>query len=158
MSKTVFIEKWLIWILILVAGLGIIAVGYSLAKTTNVQPTSMHLYLPKGTDTSDQAPTFKGGGVLTILLGKNDVIGYYEGQLKPDGNNLRTCDYQQIRNVIRRKKETTNPKEFAIVIKPSDAASYKNTVAALDEMAINDVKKYVMVDITPLEKDIMKKR
>jgi hypothetical protein len=44
------------------------------------------------------------------------------------------------------------------VIKPSDAASYKNTVAALDEMAINDVKKYVMVDITPLEKDIMKKR
>jgi hypothetical protein len=38
-----------------------------------------------------------------------------------------------------------------VVIKPTVDASFRNTVDALDEMTINDVKRYAMVDITPDE-------
>ena len=43
-----------------------------------------------------------------------------------------------------------------MVIKPGPEATYKNTVDMLDEMTINDVKRYAMVDIFPTEIDLMK--
>ena len=36
------------------------------------------------------------------------------------------------------------------------SASYKNTVDLLDEMTINDVKRYAMVDISPGEYQLIK--
>jgi hypothetical protein len=38
-----------------------------------------------------------------------------------------------------------------IVIKPGPESTYKNTVDMLDEMQINDVKRYAMVDISDVE-------
>ena len=42
-------------------------------------------------------------------------------------------------------------RDFVVVIKPDVDATYKNTVDILDEMTINNVKRYAMVDITPQE-------
>jgi len=38
------------------------------------------------------------------------------------------------------------------------SASYKNTVDILDEMTINDVKRYAMVDISPAENETINKK
>jgi hypothetical protein len=43
-----------------------------------------------------------------------------------------------------------------VVIKPGPEATYKNTVDILDEMTINDVKRYAMVDIFDTEIQLMK--
>ena len=43
-------------------------------------------------------------------------------------------------------------KDLVVVIKPTDDATYKNTVDMLDEMTINDVKRYAMVDLFPMQK------
>ena len=88
---------------------------------------------------------------MTLLLGKNDVIYYYEGELAPDGSNFKTTNFKEIREVIIDKKKATDPKDFVVVIKPIPEATYKNTVDILDEMTINDVKRYAMVDISPVE-------
>ena len=53
------------------------------------------------------------------------------------------------------KWRITNPEDFVVVIKPGPEATYKNTVDILDEMTINDVKRYAMVDIFPTEVDLM---
>ena len=156
MTRKVFIQRLLILLLIVAASSGLTWLLF-LSSVGASKPTQMHLYLPKN-DSTESAKTYKGDGVLTILLGKNDIIAYYNGDLKNDGSNLQTCDYNEIRGVIKHMKETTNAKDFAVMIKPSDAATYKNTVDALDEMTINGVKKYAMVDITPLEKEILEKR
>jgi hypothetical protein len=44
-----------------------------------------------------------------------------------------------------------------VVIKPDDEATYKNTIDILDEMAISDIGRYAMVDLFPIEKELIKK-
>ena len=48
-------------------------------------------------------------------------------------------------------------KDLVIVIKPDEDATYKNTIDILDEMAINAIKRYAMVDLFPIEKELIKK-
>jgi hypothetical protein len=43
-----------------------------------------------------------------------------------------------------------------VVIKPTEEATYKNTVDVLDEMSICRVLKYAMVKIAPQENDLIK--
>ncbi|HPH24264.1 MAG TPA: biopolymer transporter ExbD, partial [Chitinophagaceae bacterium] len=61
-----------------------------------------------------------------------------------------------IRNVILRKKASTNEKDLVVVIKPSDECSYKNVIDILDEMTINVIKVYALVDISQVEVDLIK--
>jgi len=57
--------------------------------------------------------------------------------------------------VIIDKKKSTNPEDFVVVIKPGPESTYKNVVDILDEMTINEVKRYAMVDLFPIERQMM---
>ena len=46
--------------------------------------------------------------------------------------------------------------DFVVIIKPNDEATYKNTVDILDEMTINQVKRYAMVKVLPDENLLIK--
>jgi len=48
-------------------------------------------------------------------------------------------------------RNSCKDKDFVVIIKPNDEASYKNSVDILDEMAINDVQRFALIDITPQE-------
>ena len=43
--------------------------------------------------------------------------------------------------------------ELLLMIKPLDNSSYNNLMNALDEVLINDVKKYAIMDVTEEEKN-----
>lgn len=47
-------------------------------------------------------------------------------------------------------------RDFVVVIKPNTEATYKNTIDILDEMTINNVGRYALVDITPEENTFVK--
>ena len=47
-------------------------------------------------------------------------------------------------------------RDFVVVIKPTAEATYKNTVDILDEMTINNVKRFAMVKISGTENDLVK--
>jgi biopolymer transport protein ExbD len=131
--------------------LGFLLITFFIFTTTMSQPTAMQLFLPKDTDKPEEQNKVKASGALTLLLGNNNQIYYYEGELLPDGSNFKTTGFKDIREVIMTKKKSTDPKDFMVVIKPDNNATYKNTVDILDEMTINDVKRYAMVDISPVE-------
>ena len=137
--------------------LGFLLITFFIFTTTMSQPTAMRLFLPKDTDKPEEQNKAKESGALTLLLGKNDVVYYYEGILAPDASNFKTSSFKEIRDVIIRKKKSTDPKDFVVVIKPDEESSYKNTVDILDEMTINDVKRYAMVDIAPVEFELIKR-
>ena len=131
--------------------LGFLLITFFIFTTTMSQPTAMKLFLPKDTEKPEELNKVKESAVLTIMLARDNNVFYYEGQLAPDGSNFKSTNFKEVRDVIINKKRTTDPKDFVVVIKPGPEATYKNTVDMLDEMTINDVKRYAMVDISPTE-------
>jgi biopolymer transport protein ExbD len=135
--------------------LGFLLITFFIFTTTMSQPTAMMLFLPQDTDKPVEHNKLKASGALTFLLGKNDRVYYYEGELAPDGSNFKSASFKEIRDVIINKKKSTPPADFMVVIKPDPESTYKNAVDALDEMTINDVKRYAMVDIFDIENKLI---
>jgi biopolymer transport protein ExbD len=131
--------------------LGFLLITFFIFTTTMSQPTAMKLFLPKDTEKPEEQNKVKASGALTLLLGKDDQIYYYAGELAPDASNFKTTNFKGVRDIILDKKKSTNPSDFVVVIKPDKESTYKNVVNALDEMTINDVKRYAMVDISDVE-------
>jgi len=136
--------------------LGFLLITFFIFTTTMSQPTAMRLFLPKDTEKPEEQNKIKASGALSIMLAGNNQIFYYEGELLPTGANFKSTNYKEIRDVIINKKRSTDPKDFVVVIKPTPDATYKNTVDMLDEMTINDVKRYAMVDIFDMELQLIR--
>src|SRR6185437_13626242 len=128
--------------------LGFLLITFFIFTTTMSQPTAMRLFLPKDVDKPEEQNKVKESAVLTLMPSKADQIYYYEGA---DPSKLQSSGYKGIRDIILDKKRRTDPKDFMVVIKPTKDATYKNTVDMLDEMTIDAVKRYALVDITPDE-------
>lgn len=135
--------------------LGFLLITFFIFTTTMSQPTAMRLNLPKDTEKPEDQNKVKASGALTLLLAKDDRVFYYEGELAPDGSNFKSASFKDIRQEIINKKKSTDPKDFMVIIKPDKESTYKNAVDALDEMTINDVKRYAMVDIFDVENQLI---
>jgi biopolymer transport protein ExbD len=133
--------------------LGFLLITFFIFTTTMSQPTAMRLFLPKDVKNPDEQNKVKNSAVLTLMLGKNDVIYYYEGD---SAQGLKPTDFKKVRDIVIDKKRRTDPKDFVVILKPSVDATYKNTVNILDEMTIDGVKRYAMVDISPVEYNFIK--
>jgi biopolymer transport protein ExbD len=149
--------------------LGFLLITFFIFTTTMSQPTAMKLILPDDKVKPEEQNKAKESGALTILMGDDNHIYYYEGQLKPDASNLLSASYNgenSIRDIIMKKKvqvrsiaqDPSDPeKDLVIVIKPSSKCNYKNVIDILDEMSINVVKKYALVDIFDIEEQLVQK-
>jgi biopolymer transport protein ExbD len=128
--------------------LGFLLITFFIFTTTVSQPTAMNLNMPKDTKDRDLDMKVKESGSLTLLLGKQNVIYYYFGN---DPATMQTTGYKNVRDIILKKKQSTPSADLFIIIKPDKDATYKNAVDILDEMDINDIARYAMVDPTPDE-------
>ena len=149
--------------------LGFLLITFFIFTTTMSQPTALKLLLPDDKVKPDEQNKAKESGALTILMGADNHIYYYEGQLKPDASNFLSASYNgenSIREIIMKKKvqvrsiaqDPSDPeKDLVIVIKPSSKCNYKNVIDILDEMSINVVKKYALVDIFDIEEQLVQK-
>lgn len=162
--------------------LGFLLITFFVFTATMNTPTTMDLNMPKDVKDQKEQTEVKESGALTIMLGKNNHVYYYEGKLKEDGSNFTSSTFKDIRKVIIDKKKAvidkyaSNPdpaceaeakakgkpisncadRDFVVIIKPTPEATYKNTVDILDEMTINQVRTYAMVKIFPAEYDLIK--
>lgn len=136
--------------------LGFLLITFFIFTTTISQPTALKLNLPQDTDKPEEQTKTKASGALTVLLGKDNNVFYYEGELAPDGSNFKSSNFKEIRNEIISKKKSTNPEDFMVVIKPGDESTYKNVVDMLDEMTINVVGRYALVDISEPETQLLR--
>jgi biopolymer transport protein ExbD len=86
--------------------------------------------------------TFKGIRDI-IIAKKNEVKGRHQ-------HNDEICNPE--RQSAKKKGDPNWEKacedvDFVVIIKPDEDATYKNTVDILDEMTINQVKRYAMVKV-----------
>ena len=144
--------------------LGFLLITFFIFTATLSTPNTMRLIMPKDEKNPEKQTDVKESGALTILMAKNNELYYYEGQLKPDGSNFVSTTYSEIRNVIQKKKKDVMQmgrslgypkdsldKDMVVVIKPNTDATYKNTVDVLDEMTINNIMRFALIDITDPE-------
>jgi biopolymer transport protein ExbD len=138
--------------------LGFLLITFFIFTTTMSQATAMKLFLPKDADKPEDQNKAKQSGVITILLGKDNNVFYYEGELDNSASNFKISNFKDIREVIINKKNSVKElKDFVVILKPSEECTYKNVVDILDEMAINVCTRYALVDISPVETQLVKK-
>jgi biopolymer transport protein ExbD len=165
--------------------LGFLLITFFIFTTTMSTPSTMKLFMPKDEKNPEDLTEVKQSGALTIMLGKGNAVYFYEGQLESNGSNFKSSTYKEIRDEIIKKKKAViaahyhspacdkiqkdaqekgdpdwknacKDKDFVVVIKPNKEATYKNTVDILDEMTINQVKRFALVDITDDENMLIK--
>jgi biopolymer transport protein ExbD len=136
--------------------LGFILITFFIFTTTMSEPTAMRLFLPKDTEKPEEQNKAKESGALTLLLGKNNQIFYYEGILDPNGANFKSTNFKAVREIVIDKKKRTKPEDFVVVIKPGPESKFVNTVDILDEMTISEIKRYALVDIAEAELQLVK--
>ncbi|RYY62330.1 MAG: biopolymer transporter ExbD [Chitinophagaceae bacterium] len=161
--------------------LGFLLITFFIFTATLSTPSTMDLNMPKDTNKDEELNKTKQSGALTIMLGKNNNVYYYEGELSPDASNFKQTTFKGIRDEIIKKKKSViasytgnaaceekaraagkkdikyecADEDFVVVIKPMPDATYKNTVDILDEMTINNVKRFAMVKIADSEKELV---
>ncbi|MBN8862596.1 MAG: biopolymer transporter ExbD [Sphingobacteriales bacterium] len=160
--------------------LGFLLITFFIFTATMSSPVGMDLNMPKDTNKDEEQTKAKQSGALTVMLGKDNNVYYYEGELAPDGSNFKQTTFKGIRDeIIRKRKEviaaytgnaaceekarekgkdprkSCEDEDFIVVIKPTANATYKNTVDILDEMTINNVRRFAMVKIADTEKELV---
>lgn len=89
---------------------------------------------------------------LTLLLLAKKKIYAFEGMDIEKGDYY---EFASIRKVINQSKKKFTKNEFVVVIKPTIKTDYDTTVDVLDEMIINKIEKYAIVDLTDAEKQFL---
>jgi len=123
--------------------LGFLLITFFIFTTSLSRPNALAIKLPKDVPDKEREK-IPVSGALTLLPNENNRVYYYE---KDNYQAMQLTDYSGVRSVIMAKKTSTKPGDFMVIIKPGPDATYKNTIQLLDEITINEVKRYVLVDI-----------
>ncbi|MBX2905367.1 MAG: biopolymer transporter ExbD [Taibaiella sp.] len=153
--------------------LGFLLITFFMFTTTLAKPKTMEINMPyKDENLKDEEKNkLKASVAMTVLLSKNHRVYYYEGigdnpDVAPD---LKVTSFKAkdgIRDAIIKKKKLVaglkasgqlGPKdEMTVLIKPDTTSTYSDLVNMLDEMNINDVKVYAIIDISDIEQGFIK--
>jgi biopolymer transport protein ExbD len=153
--------------------LAFLLITFFMLTTTLSKPQIMPVVMPeKKLEDLEEFQATKESQVITLMLGANDKVYYYEGITDP---KLDSTDYsaEGLRKVILDKKDrvrqlfpdkekkdektgnTKNISQMNVIIKPTKDARYKNIVDAFDEMKICNVALYVLLDISKQEEEFI---
>src|SRR5678815_5508821 len=137
--------------------LGFLLISFFIFTTEISKPAITHLYMPKKGDSTKIGESRS----LTILL-DGDHVFYYNGDMTMamKNNQVFQTSFSEISgmgHVIRLKqneleKRKVNKKDLVVLIKPGPKKSYKNVVNSLDEMLMNGVTRYTILDMEEKEK------
>jgi biopolymer transport protein ExbD len=129
--------------------LGFLLITFFIFTASLAETKALKLFMPAEGDSSKIGKST----VLTALLGADNKIYLYEGEWKEAVNGNRVVQtsyhvYTGAGNFIRAKQKALEDRreELMFLIKPTEGAMYSNIVNMLDEVVINGVKKYAIVD------------
>ncbi len=172
--------------------LGFLLITFFMLATSMSKPQTMEIAMPSKEKVQEEDQTkIKASRAVTILLGKENKVFYYEGtrennidpvlnqtdfspkgirqflikknyeimvkvrelKTKKDTKKLSEEDFE------KKKQEIIGDKKARIVlIKGTIDSSYKILIDALDEMAICNIGRYAIVDITPFDLELLAKK
>jgi len=133
--------------------LAFLLLTFFVMTTTLNKPQTMEITMPEKPKVEDKQPLVNEKRVLTLVLGGEDKVYWYLGITDPKVE-LSNFSNDGIRKVLL--QQNAQIKEMVVLIKPSDQSKYKNVVDILDEMNISNIARFALVDITPVDKELIK--
>ena len=138
--------------------LGFLLITFFVFTTTIATPSVTDLFMPDDQNIIDSS-NLSESLALTVLLTDHNKIYYYYGNWKEaekDGKIFETgySVYNGLGNIIRKKQRVIDEsgkfpdgrKGLMLLIKPTSQAAYRNVVDVVDEILINDVRKYAIIE------------
>ena len=153
--------------------LGFLLITFFMFTTTLSKPKTMEINMPYKDEKikEEEQSKIKESTAMTVLLSKNHRVYYYEG-LADDPDNPPTLQVTNFKPkggirdaIIDKKKKVEELKQqgllgakdqLTILIKPDDNSTYDDLLSIIDEMSINDVRVYAIVDITDVDREFIK--
>lgn len=147
--------------------LNLLLITFFMFATTLSKPKAMEINMPFKDDKIESTTKVKESATLTLLLGPDHKIYHYQGiGSEENPPQLKVATFTEIRDVVidhlknvKRDKSSgvlTATDDATIIIKPGEASTTDDVIDALDEMTINAVPIFTIVDITPIEEDFIK--
>lgn len=156
--------------------LGFLLITFFMFTTTMSKPKTMEIVMPVDDSIQDKDKNkVKDYTALTLLLSKKNRVYYYYG-LGDDPMNPPRVEVTTFKNkggvrdvILQLRKSVDSVKQVlagqpgvnakdepTILIKPDTTSTYLDMVNALDEMQINGINTYALVDITDVERKFIK--
>ncbi len=143
--------------------LGFLLISFFVITTELSKPTAMSLAMPKDGGVSELGESY----AFSVLLGNQEKAWCYYGNW-PDAVSREEVyplsSTTELRQKIQERKQWLDihpGKEgrdgLMVLVKSSPEASYKQVVDVLDEMTINQVKKYAVIKPALSEQEWMKR-
>ncbi|HXR79450.1 MAG TPA: biopolymer transporter ExbD [Saprospiraceae bacterium] len=137
--------------------LGFLLITFFMLATTFNKPKTMEVNKPaKEKEDKEKEPPIKMSKTASLMLGARDKLYAYVSPDEIDATtelSVDSLDYSPngLRKFIQRRQrevqEQWGDKELLFVmIKPLPGSNVKNIVDVLDEMTINDVKRYAILE------------
>lgn len=152
--------------------LGFLLITFFIFTTTMSKPKTMEINMPfkdPNMKKEDQNKV-KESTALTILLSKEHRVYYYEGIgsdatnppkvevttfKTPGGIRQAIIDKKAKVDALVRSGALTATDKTTVLIKPDDNSTYEDFVNIIDEMSINGIQVYAIVDISPVDKEFI---
>lgn len=146
---------------------GFLLITFFMLTTTLQRAKTMNLFLPHDVKKEEEQNKVKESQALTILLGKDNNLYYYEGIGKNAAKNpaelVKKSSYglqDGIGEVLMDKAKSViqnsgGRDSIVVIIKPMKESTYENVVSILDDMNIYEIKKYALVDFTKNDKKLI---
>ncbi len=133
--------------------LAFLLLTFFILTTTLSKPTTMEITMPEKVKEDDKQPEVNEKKVLTLVLGENDKVYWYVGITDP---KVTKANFSKdgIRKVLLEKKAEI--RDMIVLIKALDESKYKNLVDILDEITITNIQRFAIVDVTPVDKELVK--
>ena len=136
--------------------LGFLLITFFIVTTSMKKPVEMPFKVPANGD--GKAAESK---TLNIVISGNNKVYYYNGSDSLNYNVASFGNTNNLRDIILNKQAIVaqrfgNKSEAVILIKPTSTSNYKNVVDALDEMQINKVTRYMVINASKFEEGFNK--
>lgn len=152
--------------------LGFLLITFFMYTTTMSKPKTMEINMPYKDENlkEEEQSKIKASTALTVLLSKEHRVYYYEGladdPTKPpelkvtyfkskDGIRDEIIDKKRRIEELKKTGGLLAKDQLTVLIKPDTTSTYDDLVNILDEMSINDVRTYAIIDITDVDREFI---
>lgn len=142
--------------------LGFLLITFFILTYHFSEPNTMKLFVPADGSGMEWPET----SALTVIPAADDKIFYYHGEFEQaiSKGAFGFTGYsitEGVGRIIREKQaamervQAGKSKDLMLIIKPSQASNFANLVNTLDEVLINNIRRYAIVDISQAELGIL---